>query len=165
MPGTKKTTSNEATAQKPKRLPKGVVPPERVEELKEQWQKLKSGKAQDRFLKQLSSEESYYLSLSMMDTERMRERLEMAGLLKAPVLATPAEWSSMPNAKKTNGHRNGKITPEHIESLKQHYLKLKTNKARDQFFEQMSLVEAHAVMVAMMDPEQMKERLTLAGLL
>ena len=79
----------------------------------------------------------------------------------------------MPTTKKkstrktgeTNGHRNGAVTTEHIELLKQQYRKLRTNKARDQFLEQLTLEESFFLSVSLMDPERMKERLTMAGLL
>ena len=66
---------------------------------------------------------------------------------------------------KTNGHQNGTVTTEHIELLKQQYRKLKTNKTRDEFLEQLTLEESFFLSVSMMNPERMKERLTMAGLL
>ena len=69
-------------------------------------------------------------------------------------------------AKKTNGHRrNGVVPPERIEMLKEQYLKLKTDKARDQFLLNLTSSEVYYLSVSLIDPVLLKERLTMVGLI
>ena len=77
MPNAKKATSKKTNGHHRN----GVIPSEQIELLKEQLQKLKTDKARDRFLEQLTLEEVYYLWLYTMDVERTKERLEMVGLM------------------------------------------------------------------------------------
>lgn len=77
MPDTKKTVAAITNGHRRH----GVIPQEQVALLEKQYRKLKTDKARDQFLDELTSDERYYLWLSMIDVERTRERLEMLGLM------------------------------------------------------------------------------------
>ena len=59
----------------------GVIPQEQIALLEKEYNQLKTEKARERFLDQLTFEERYYFWLATWDAEGTRKRLEMLGLL------------------------------------------------------------------------------------
>ena len=77
MPNAKKTTSEKTNGHGRH----GVIPREQIALLEKDYRKLKTDRARERFMDQLTEEESYYLWLTVWDAERTREKLEMIGVM------------------------------------------------------------------------------------